>query len=225
MHTCFLFLGDPTMQQSMREEMSWGVCGEASACASFQALWKTMIFLNTLSHDSYSSICESIEVILTSTKDGIDFNGIVSCLRFESAKIRSANETAAATTNKRPSNMKTTCPNCSKPGHTKDKCWKPSGGDEGGGPCIRAQKLKEREDEKKKDKTESITLATVDQSDTKRDKTTTEDPCTFHETSNHFYDGYWSAMMMEEPTNTTITGTLDESSLVDWSKHPNRNPA
>jgi hypothetical protein len=98
--------------------------------------WMITICLNALSHDFYTPI--QLEGILTSTKDGISFDGLKARLRFEASKVRHANQAVAAEEALAALSLKKSprviCTNCSKPGHTKEKCWRPGGGDEGGGP-------------------------------------------------------------------------------------------
>jgi hypothetical protein len=100
--------------------------------------WMIMICLNALSHDFYTPIHKQLEGILTSTKDGISFDGLKARLRFEASKVHHANQAIAAEEALAALSLKKStrviCTNCSKPGHTKEKCWRPGGGDEGGGP-------------------------------------------------------------------------------------------
>ena len=52
--------------------------------------WETMIFLNALSHNFFTSIREQLEGLLTSTKDGVDFDRLISHLHYEAQKHHTA---------------------------------------------------------------------------------------------------------------------------------------
>ena len=98
--------------------------------------WIIIISLNALSHDSFTPIHKQLESILTSTKDGITFDGLKAHLWFEASKVCHADQAIASgealvvIATKKPSS-RVTCSNCNKPGYTKDKCWHPGGSDEG----------------------------------------------------------------------------------------------
>jgi hypothetical protein len=99
-----------------------------------------------LSHEFFTPICEQLECILMSTKDGISFNGLKAHLHFEAPKVCHTNlaidaeEAMAAISVKK---SRVACTNCNKPSHTKEKCWHPGGGEEGGGPRACAKEEKE----------------------------------------------------------------------------------
>jgi len=49
--------------------------------------WKTMVFINVLQHGYYMLICESLEALPTSTKDIINFQGVLAHLQYEAEKL------------------------------------------------------------------------------------------------------------------------------------------
>ena len=159
--------------------------------------WKTMVFINALQHEYYTPIWESLKALLTSTKDIIDFQGVLACLQYEAEKLQSAVEAtaregvhAAFSQKKKTSSKVCSNPNCLKTGHTIVNCWHMGGGDEGGGPRGHVQ-------EKKRKGSETVSATVVDEKkeDTYisalADELTMTNTCTFHNTVNHCYDGYW----------------------------------
>ncbi len=57
--------------------------------------WKTMVFINALQHEHYTPICESLEALLMSTKDIIDFQGVLAHLQYKAEKLRSVAQATA----------------------------------------------------------------------------------------------------------------------------------
>src|SRR6266481_9462489 len=57
--------------------------------------WKTMVFINALQHEYYTLIRESLEALLTSTKDIIDFQGVLAHLQYKAEKLRSVAQATA----------------------------------------------------------------------------------------------------------------------------------
>jgi transposase InsO family protein len=181
--------------------------------------WMIMICLNALSHDFFTPIHKQLEGILTSTKDGISFDGLKARLRFEASKVRHANqaiaaeEAMAAVSVKKP---RVTCTNCNKLGHTKEKCWRPGGGDEGGGPRACAKKEKERE----------ATLAAADANVVGETKTESANianakwpisamaapsyPISFYRPDDHLYESDWSFACIDK---------LEPTCSIDWLAH------
>src|SRR6266481_259689 len=180
--------------------------------------WKTMVFINALQHEYYTPIHESLEALLTLTKDIINFQGVLVRLRYEAEKLQSAAEATvieevhAAFAQKKQSSMKVCMnPKCLRPSHTIEKCWRAGGGNEGGGPRGKLQKKTESSDtanaavaEEKKEEAHVSALPT---------ELFTMAPCSFHDSSNHFYDGHWSNMAVEADAMPS------EKSLVDWNKN------
>jgi Pol polyprotein, beta-barrel domain/GAG-pre-integrase domain/gag-polypeptide of LTR copia-type len=177
--------------------------------------WMIIICLNALSHDFFTPIREQLEGILTSTKDGITFDGLKARLRFEASKVRHANqaiaaeEALAAITTTKPSS-RVICTHCNKPGHTKEKCWRPGGGDEGGGPRARAKKEKDvalaadaNIAGETKPKSESANIASSTMTATSR-------PMSFYQQDDHLYEGDWSFACTDK-TETTYN--------IDWLVH------
>ena len=102
--------------------------------------WKVMICLNSLQNEPFHHIRDQLEGLLTSTTAGLDYNGVSARLRYEAQKVQYANEQLTTEQANTAVNKKGTagnanmviCVNCNKVGHTKEKCWRPGGGDEGG---------------------------------------------------------------------------------------------
>ena len=86
--------------------------------------------------------------------------------------------------------------NSLRPGHMIEKCWHAGGGDEGGGPRGK----------KKKKMSENANAAMA--GDKKEahisilpDKPSMSVPCSFHDESNHFYDGNWLNITIKPKNN------------------------
>jgi len=103
-------------------------------------------------------------------------------------------------------------------GHTIEKCWCTGGGDECGGPRGCAQ------EKKRSLETENATIVEEKEEthiSALADGPITTNPCTFHDSANHFDDGYWSNLAVEPGEGDSLA----EMSLVDWIRHSLANPS
>ena len=176
-----------------------------------------MIFLNALSHDFFTPIREQLEGLITSTKDGVDFDGLISRLHYEAQKhCTAATEEVHAVLAKKTPSSHPTCSNCGKSGHTIENCWKPGGGNEGGGTRFHLKKKKDA----------AIILAANTNTIGSNPKSTviqstesthigmhTRSLTSFYSQSDCMCDGNWSCTLVDDKCNVYWTPNTNNNAL------------